>query len=65
MGKIKKFLVKFTPLLWIDIRLPFFSIKTVLMTRDDNRYSFTYSDFRVDLFKWNFHISLYDLDHNR
>lgn len=64
--KIKKLIDKyFDPLLYVDIRLPFFEIRTTLMHANTISNEYSYMRFKVQIFKWNIGFNLYDTEYRR
>lgn len=58
---MKKFLLCLPrPTLHIFIDLGFFSVNTMTMNRDALRAVWVYQRFDITLFKWKFHLDIYD-----
>lgn len=49
-----------SPLFFVDVRLPFFTIRTSTMTYQFDRAEYEYGVFQVSFFKWHCELSLYD-----
>jgi hypothetical protein len=56
--KASKF-YQFMPLLHVDIAIPFFEVRTVLMQDRLDCFTIEYVSFDIRLWKWRFSISLY------
>ena len=60
MNKIFIWLCKFMPLLYVEIQIPFFSVRSSLWRHDFCRTMIEYTMFEVRLWRWKVEFSLYD-----
>lgn len=53
------------PLLWLDVRVPFMGIRTALVYERIEVKTIEYILIYIDIWKWNFHFSIYNRVHDK